>query len=178
MPGKGSMRMDKPKIYLETTMFSFYYEERTAPPYLELKAEVRRIFDLIKAGEYEPYTSPYALDEIAKETNRTKRDQMTALVLDYGVKVLDETDEVIRLAALYIREKAVSPAWAMDAVHIAMTTANGLDFIVSLNFTHIARTWTIDHVRRVNRREGYQGIGIYKPAEVLEIYEDDTRLPE
>jgi hypothetical protein len=44
--------MDKPKIYLETTMFSFYYEERTAPPYLELKAEVRRIFDLIKAGEY------------------------------------------------------------------------------------------------------------------------------
>jgi hypothetical protein len=32
-----------PKIYLETTMFSFYYEERTAPPYLELKAEVHRI---------------------------------------------------------------------------------------------------------------------------------------
>jgi hypothetical protein len=30
--------MEVPKIYLETTMFSFYYEERTAPPYLELKA--------------------------------------------------------------------------------------------------------------------------------------------
>jgi hypothetical protein len=170
--------MITPRIYLETTMFSFYYEERTAPPYLELKAEVHRIFDLIKAGEYEPYTSPYTLDEIAKETNRRKREQMTALVLDYGVKILDETDEVIRLADLYIREKAVSPAWATDAAHIAMTTVNGLDFIVSLNFTHIARTWTIDHVRRVNRREGYQGIGIYKPAEVLEIYEDDTRLPD
>jgi hypothetical protein len=103
---------------------------------------------------------------------------MTALVFDYSVKVLDETDEVIRLTALYIREKAVSPAWATDAAHIAMITVNGLDFIVSLNLTHIARTWTIDHVRRVNRREGYQGIGIYKPAEVLEIYEDDTRLPE
>jgi hypothetical protein len=178
VPGKRSMRMEKSKIYLETTMFSFYYEERTAPLYLEHKALVRRIFDLIKAGEYEPYTSPYALDEIAKETNRTKREQMTALVLDYGVKILDETDEAIRLAALYIREKAVSPAWALDAAHIAMTTVNGLDFIVSLNFTHIARAWTIDRVRRVNRREGYQGIGIYKPAEVLEIYEDDTRLPE
>jgi hypothetical protein len=53
-----------------------------------------------------------------------------------------------------------------------------LDFIVSLNFTHIARAWTIDRVRRVNKREGYQGIGIYRPAEVLEIYEDDTRLHE
>jgi hypothetical protein len=66
----------------------------------------------------------------------------------------------------------------MDAAYIAMTTVNGLDFIVNLNFTHIAKAWTIDRIRRVNRREGYQGIGIYKPAEVLKIYEDDTRLPK
>jgi hypothetical protein len=50
-----------------------------------------------------------------------------------------------------------------------MTTINGLDFIVSLNFTHIARPWTVERVRRVNVREGYQGIGIYKPMEVLEL---------
>jgi len=50
-----------------------------------------------------------------------------------------------------------------------MATVNGLDFIVSLNFTHIVRTWTIERVRRVNKREGYQGIGIYKPEEVLEL---------
>jgi hypothetical protein len=40
---------------------------------------------------------------------------------------------------------------------------------VSLNFTHIARPWTIDRVRRVNGRENYKGIGIYKPEEVLEL---------
>jgi hypothetical protein len=34
--------MSKP--YLETIMFSFYYEEQTAPPYLEYKAEVHRIY--------------------------------------------------------------------------------------------------------------------------------------
>jgi hypothetical protein len=115
---------EKIRIYLETTMFSFYYEERAAPPFLELKAEVRRIFDLIKAGEYEPYTSPYALDEITKEKNQTKREQMTALISEYSVKVLDETDEVVRLAALYIQEKVVSPSWVTDAAHIAMTTVN------------------------------------------------------
>ncbi|MDR0586300.1 MAG: hypothetical protein LBG26_03580 [Treponema sp.] len=59
-----------PKIYLETTMFSFYHEERTAPLYLEHKALVRRIFDLIKAGTYEPYTSPYATDEIDNDKER------------------------------------------------------------------------------------------------------------
>jgi hypothetical protein len=173
------MMMDKPKIYLEITMFSFYHEKRTAPPYLELKAEVRRIFDLIKAGEYEPYTSLYAMREIDNEKDQEKRERMATLIPEYAITVLDETDDADHLAALYVQEKAISPVWGTDAAHIAaIATIGGLDFIVSLNFTHIARPWTIERVRRVNKREGYQDIGIYKPAEVLEIYEDDTRLPE
>jgi hypothetical protein len=159
-------------------MFSFYYEERTAPPYLEYKAEVRRVFDLIKAGEYEPYTSPYATDEIENETNEDKREKMKGLISEYGVVILPAAPEARRLASLYIQERAISPVWATDAAHIAVTTINGLDFIVSLNFTHIVRPWTIEKVRSVNMREKYQGIGIYKPAEVLEIYEDSTGIHE
>ena len=170
--------MNVPKIYLETTMFSFYYEKRASPPYLELKAEVLRIFDLIKAGKYEPYTSLYAVDEIMKEPDSKKREQMKALITEYNITILPVSNEVQRLAALYIQEGAITPAYRTDAAHIAITTLNGLDFIVSLNFTHIARIWTIEKVRRVNAREKYKGIGIYKPAEVLEIYEDDTGIHE
>ena len=170
--------MRVPTIYLETTMFSFYYEDRQYGEYPKYKAQARKIFDLIKTGEYEPYTSPFTLQEIAREHDQVKREKMAALVVEYGIKVLEESDEVSRIAALYVQEGAVSPTWEADAEHIAMTTVNGLDFIVSLNFTHIARTWTIEHVRRVNAREGYQGIGIYKPAEVLELYEDDTGIHE
>jgi hypothetical protein len=161
--------MDKPKIYLETTMFSFYYETRLWPSYQIYKAQVRRIFEMIKSGKYEPYTSPYATKEIAKEPVPAKRENMEALVKDFGVKLLDVTDEVERLAGLYIQEGAISLAYETDAAHIAITAANGLDFIVSLNFTHIARAWTIERVRRVNVRENYKGIGIYKPAEVLAL---------
>jgi hypothetical protein len=159
-------------------MFNFYHEKRMAPPYLELKAEVLRIFELIQAGEYKPYTSLYTMREIDNEKNREKRERMAALISEYGIKILGETNEAEHLATLYVQEKAISPAWETDAVHIAIAALNGLDFIVSLNFTHIARPWTIERIRRVNRREGYQSIGIYKPAEVLEIYEDNTRLHE
>ena len=129
--------MDKLKIYLETTMFSFYHETREHGEYQKYKAQVREVFERIKAGEYEPFASIFVMDEI--------------------------------MATLYIKEEAISPSWETDAIHIAMTTVHGLDFIVSLNFTHIVRTWTIERVRRVNKREGYQGIGIYKPEEVLEL---------
>ena len=170
--------MSVPRIYLETTIFSFYYEERTASPYLELKAEVHRLFDLIKVGQYEPYTSTFTTNEIDSTENSEKRDKMWKLIGDYGITVLETSGVVERLAALYIKEGVVSSNWITDASHIAMTAANGLDFIVSLNFTHIARPWTIEHVRRVNMREGFNPIGIYKPTEVLEIYEDDTGIYE
>jgi hypothetical protein len=159
-----------PKIYLETTMFSFYYEDREYGEYPKYKAQAWQIFDRIKAGGYEPYTSTLATDEIDNEKKQEKRESMWRLVLDYGIRILPaDDDEVKRLAGLYIQEGVVSPAWETDAAHIAVTTFNGLDFIVRLNFNHIARIWTIERVRRVNVREGYQGIGIYKPAEVLEL---------
>ena len=161
--------MDKPRIYLETTMFSFYYGSETTPEYRQYKTDTRAVFDLVKAGEYEAFTSLFATDEIADEPDEDKRLKMLALVPEYGIKVLSLTEETQRLTKLYISEQVVSPAWETDAAHIAITAVNGLDFIVSLNFTHIVRPWTVERVRRVNFREGYTPIGIYKPSEVLEL---------
>jgi hypothetical protein len=148
-------------------MFSFYYEERTDSRYQEYRRQTRRVFERIKAGEYTAYTSIYTTREIDREKNPDKREKMWSLITEYDILFLEVTGEAERLAALYVQEGAVSPVYETDAAHIAMTAVNGLDFIVSLNFTHIARTWTIEKVRRVNVREGYQGIGIYKPGEVL-----------
>jgi hypothetical protein len=136
---------------------------------LEHRAEAGAVFDLIKAGKYAAYTSVYATDEMANDVNIIKRDKMLSLIPEYSIKFLSVTEEVKRLANLYVREKAVSAAHWTDAAHIAITSINGLDFIVSFNFTHIARAWTIERVRKVNIREGYAGIGIYKPVEVLSL---------
>ncbi|MFP3041487.1 hypothetical protein LQZ19_06650 [Treponema primitia] len=87
------------RIYLETTMFSFYYEMREEPHYQEYKAQVRQIFDQIKAGKYVPFTSEYATDEIANEKDPEKREKMAALITEYGVKLLEKTDEVKLLDA-------------------------------------------------------------------------------
>jgi hypothetical protein len=160
--------MRTPKIYLETTMFNFYFAPNM-PGYRVLKGQVHQIFDLIKAGEYEPYTSVYVVEELDITAGEEKREQMKGLILDYGVTLLDKSDEVERLADLYVKAGAVPAGYPTDAAHIAITAANGLDFIVSLNFEHIARPWTVERVRLVNIQEGYNPIGIYRPAEVLEL---------
>ena len=150
-------------------MFSFYYGLETTPEYKQYKIDTRKVFDLIKTGKYNSFTSQFTADELADEPNEEKRKKMLSLISEYQVKILASTEEVLRLAGLYIQEEVVSPAWETDAAHIAITAINGLDFIVSLNFAHIVRPWTIERVRRVNFREGYKPIGIYKPSEVLEL---------
>jgi hypothetical protein len=44
------------KIYLETTMFNFPFVP-DKPGYSELKADTKKVFEQIRAGKYEPYTS-------------------------------------------------------------------------------------------------------------------------
>jgi hypothetical protein len=163
------MEISHKKLYIETTLFSFYYEDRPHPEYQKLKKQVREIFSRIKAGIYEPFTSDYVVEEMQDTINPEKLEKMLGLIPDYDIKVLGKDTEAEQLAAIYIANKVVSPAWPSDALHIAMTAVNGLDFIVSLNFTHIVREWTIEKVEKINAREGYRQIGIYRPSEVLKL---------
>jgi hypothetical protein len=156
------------RAYFETTMFNFYYAP-DLPGYRELKAQTIKVFDIVEAGKIEAYTSDYATNEISDDKNQERREKMRALIERYKIRLLPVTDEVTRLAGLYINEGAVPRNYPTDAAHIAITSVYGLDYIVSLNFEHISRPWTVERVRRVNNREAYKAIGIYKPQEVLEL---------
>ncbi|MDR1669285.1 MAG: hypothetical protein LBR76_04935 [Oscillospiraceae bacterium] len=51
--------MRKLKIYIETTLFNFYFDETR-----EAHADTLRLFEDISAGKYEAYTSDYTVAEL------------------------------------------------------------------------------------------------------------------
>ena len=155
--------MKTPKVYLETTVFNYVFADDSPKE----KSHTLKLFEEIRAGLYEPYTSGFVLDELAAAPE-PKRSEMIALVKAYGVKVLPANNEAARLASLYIAEGIIPEKNIVDASHIAMTTVNNLDFIVSLNFRHIVRRKTIMLTEVVNLREGYHRIGLFSPTEVIE----------
>ena len=155
--------MRVPSIYLETTIFKFPFAD-DAPQY---KADVLKLFEEIKTGKFEPYTSVYTIDELQAEPNQDNRDKMMQLIVEYNIKVLEKNNKSDVLAELYIQEEAVKASYLNDALHIAIATVNGLDFIVSLNFQHIVKRKTIEKTAVINIREGYKQIGIYQPSEVI-----------
>ena len=152
-----------PKIYLETTVFNFFFAE-DAP---EKRQDTIKLFEEIKDGSYIPYTSDAVLEELEKAAAE-KFNQMFSLIGQYSMIILTVTDEAKRLADIYIKEGIIPEKYPTDALHIALATVNDLDYIVSYNFRHIVKVKTITMTESINLRENYKRIGIFSPTEVID----------
>ena len=84
-----------------------------------------------------------------------------------AIAVLALTGDAERLANEYIRNGAVPAAYLNDALHIAVSVINGIDYLLSWNFRHIVRKKTMDIARMVNTLSGLGSTEIVTPAELL-----------
>jgi predicted nucleic acid-binding protein len=159
---EGVHQMQIPKIYLETTMFNYYFDtDRDA------HADTVTLFEECAAGKFEPYTSDYTLEELERTADAEKREKMLKLIERFNITVLTKSDEANELADKYILEGALPPGSLSDARHIAITSISGLDTIVSLNFNHIVRAKTARLTEAINRIRGYHAVSIDSPMGVL-----------
>jgi predicted nucleic acid-binding protein len=155
--------MDKKKVYLETTLFSYYYDEDR-----DAHADTVTLFEECSEGKFEPYTSDYVIKEIEDTPSDEKREKMLALVSKYDIAVLEATDETDKLAESYVSEGALSQGSFVDASHIAAAVVNDLDMIISLNFRHIVKERTIQRTNAINTLQGYRKVKIKSPMEVID----------
>ena len=156
--------MKVPKIYLETTIFNFPFAD-DAPQY---KSDTLKLFDEIKAGKWQPFTSTYVVRELENTKDSERREKMKALIPEFGVEILIPLTEIEQLADIYIKSGIIPAGYPDDALHIAAASVYGLDYIISLNFKHIVKHKTIIDTEYINKKEGYKSIFIHAPAEVTE----------
>ena len=159
-------KLAKLRIYLETTMFNHYFDtERDG------HIDTVRMFEAIGRGEYEGYTSRYVLVELEKAAE-PKQSNMMALVEKYGITVLDFQDEANRLAKVYVQNKVIPEKYLLDGAHIAVSSINELDCILTFNFQHINKLKTKRMTELINLNEGYKGVTICTPMEVFDDEEE------
>ena len=159
--------MRKQKIYLETTLFNHYFDEDRG---LAHKSTVS-LFKEIAAGKYEAFTSGSVIEELA-EASAEKYEKMFSLIGEYNVTVLSVSEEVERLADIYVSESVIPIRYRTDGVHIAVAAVNNLDLIISMNFQHIVKRKTKLATASINAINGYRAVEIFNPMEVVENEND------
>jgi len=107
--------MTKPRVYVETTIPSFYHEVRTSPDIVARRDWTRQWWETAPE-EYELVTSPAVLDELAG--GLPERGEMRLdLVRDLPLLAIEPA--IIEIVQAYLRYKLMPADPSGDAMHLA-----------------------------------------------------------
>lgn len=155
--------MRKLRLYLETSVWNFYFAD-DAP---EKREVTKEFFESIKQGRYDIFISQTVLNEIDR-ADEPKKNQLLGLIKEYQPQELDITQEVTDLAKEYISQKVIPEARVEDALHAAISAVYEVDALISWNNRHLANLLKIEKINGINLKEGYtKHLEIITPMEVI-----------
>ncbi|MES1242141.1 MAG: type II toxin-antitoxin system VapC family toxin [Acidobacteriota bacterium] len=157
----------RPRVYVETTIPSFYHEVRTSPDIVARKEWTRQWWDGAQE-RYELVTSPAVLDELAGGLPESGE---MRLALVHLLPLLPIEPAILEIVQAYIGYKLMPSDPGGDAMHLALASYHKCDFLVTWNCRHLANANKFGHIRRVNTM-----LGLFVPALVtpLEMLGDDN----
>lgn len=156
--------MPKPRVYVETTIPNFYYDRRTGPATVARRNWTREWWN-DAASLYELLTGAPVLKELLAGIINSRVSMRLRLV--GGLTVLRPDSVDAEIAEIYVRHKLMPSRSPEDALHLALASRHGCDFIVTWNCKHLANPNKVRHVERINTRLGLHIPAIVTPRDLL-----------
>ena len=161
-----------PAAYIETSVVSYLTARPSRDVVVAAYQEVTRAWWRDAATRFELVASALVIAEARVGDVDAARARLEALK---DVAFLDATLDAEQLTQTLLEFGAVPRQAAGDAAHIAIAVTNGVDYLVTWNFRHIANAAMRARIEYVCRRAGYEPPIICTPNELLETdHEDNT----
>lgn len=125
----------KPSIYLETTIPSYLTARPSRDLIIAAHQEVTREWWRTQAALYDLFISQAVVEEASGGDPRAADERLSAL---QGIPLLQVTAEAVRLADRIVHETPMPGKAAVDALHVALATVHGMDYLLTWNCAHIA----------------------------------------
>jgi hypothetical protein len=151
------------KLYIETSVPNFLFV--TDAP--EKRQATEQLFEQLRTGEHQGVVSDLYLREVHQTPSPLLLFQLEGVIEVYKLERVNTDAETLRIARAYIAGKAFTENNFLDALHVAAGVQHGCEVVVSWNFQHIVRAWTIKQVAEVNAALGLANIVICTPQEVI-----------
>jgi len=147
----------KINIYLDTTIISALFDERTP----ERMSQTQQFWEHI--NDYNVFISELVIDEI-NGASHPLQDRMLEKVSNFTS--LSIVDDVEILANKYIKSDIFPEKYLADALHVALASANQIGILLSWNFTHLVKVKTRRMVAFINAIYNYNPVEIITPPEL------------
>lgn len=161
----------KRKAYIETSVISYL----TARPSRDLVTaayqEITREWWRDAANRFSLVASELVVTEASAGDPVAAHARLKALE---NVELLDALPGAELLSKVLVERDAVPQEAGEDAAHIAIAATNGVDFLVTWNFRHIANAEKRARIEDTCRQSGYEPPAICTPNELLGASHDKT----
>ena len=152
-------------VYIETTVVSYFTARPSRDMIVAARQEATRELWPRLTSEYESYVSVLVREEAGKGDEHQAQQRLNVIE---AFAMLD-TDEAARTLAMKIIEgHGIPDEYPEDSLHIATAAVNGIDVLITWNFTHLNNPFTRMLVRQIVENAGYQCPEICSPDELLE----------
>ena len=157
--------MSLPKLYLETTIPSYLTARRS--PLARIAADQQTTQDWwdFRRQEYEMFVSEAVLDEAADGDSDFAAHRLGMLT---GLPRLQTTPEADALVELLLRSDIIPAKAATDAVHLALSAAHRMDYLLTWNCKHIHNLKLERRIEAACEVFGFTCPIICTPAELME----------
>ena len=155
----------KPIVYIETSVVSYLTARPSRDVVIAAYQEVTREWWRRAPRRFDLVASELVVTEAGAGDTDAARTRLKSLE---AVTLLDATSDAEELARNLLDLGAVPRKAAADAAHIAIAATNGVDYLITWNFQHIANATMRSRIERVCRRAGYEPPVICTPNELME----------
>ncbi|MBI4517496.1 MAG: type II toxin-antitoxin system VapC family toxin [Deltaproteobacteria bacterium] len=152
-------------VYVETTIVSYLTARPSRDLVQRAHQQLTRRWWRTRRTQFDLYVSPPVLQEAAGGDSRRAQKRLAALK---AIPVLEATPEALRLATALVAAGTMPEQAAVDATHIAIATAHGMDYLLTWNCTHIANATMRSSIERICRNAGYEPPILCTPEELME----------
>ena len=151
-------------VYIETTIVGHIAGRVHPDPSVADRQQVTRDWWRDHAPAYDVFISQLVIDECSDGDPSAAAERLEVVK---SLDLLQSTNEVDDLADALIAEKAVPASEPRDAFHIAIAAVNGVDYLLTWNYKHIANATLRSRIEHVCRDAGFEPPIICTPDELV-----------
>lgn len=153
----------KPTIYLETTIVSYLTARLSRDLVTAAHQQITHEWWANRRGDFDLYVSQLVVQEAGAGDKLMAMRRLEEL---RTIPLLDVSDAAGALARRLINDKTLPAKAALDALHIAVATVHGIDYLLTWNCKHIANAEMQNKMAAACRASGYEPPIICTPEEL------------
>lgn len=124
----------KKSVYIETSVISYHEARSSRDIIIAARQTITHDWWFESRQQFDVFISALVIEE-AKSGDSTAAEKRLELIK--GIPVLEINSHAESLASALLDKKLLPTNSAEDALHIALATVHGIDFILTWNFRHI-----------------------------------------